>query len=56
MAHHAVIQCTKRVVLLRTRLCEMIEVKAIPSALETFSVNHVKGVILEETKVVKEYP
>ena len=42
--------------LLRTRLGEMIKVKAIPSALETFSVNHVKGAILEETKVVKGYP
>ena len=42
-------------VLLRTKSGEMMEVKAIPSALETISVNHMKGATLEETKVV-EYP
>ena len=52
MAHHAVIQCADRAVLLRTNSGEMKEVKAIPSDLETISVNHMKGATLQETKVV----
>ena len=42
-------------VLLRTKSGQKMEVKAILSALETISVNHMKGATLEETKVV-EYP
>jgi hypothetical protein len=54
--HHAVIQCSKRVVLSRTKSGEIMEVKAILLALETSNVNLMKGATLEETKVVKEYP